>query len=273
MPTTTTTTTTSSLTVARPSSPFVAATRRALLAAAGALTAAALAKPDGAAAAPRAQATPAAAPEGPYSLPPLPYGYDALAPTIDEETMRLHHDKHHAAYVANLNAAVADYPEVQALSPEELIRDLASVPEEIRTTVRNNAGGDVNHTMFWEIMGPDGGGEPGGALAEAIAADLGSFGEMREAVIAAGKARFGSGWAWLIVGPDGKLAVTSTPNQDSPLMGDLVDAPGTPILGVDVWEHAYYLTYQNRRPDYLEAWWDVVNWDAVAARYEAARAA
>ena len=199
-----------------------------------------------------------------YTVPDLPYPYEALEPHIDAETMRIHHDKHHAAYVTNLNAALegtqfADRP------LEQLLAELDLVPEEKRTAVRNNGGGHANHTFFWEIMSPDGGGEPDGALADAIASTFGSVDELRNAVNDAGVKRFGSGWTWLVWDGTG-LAVTSTPNQDTPLMsGDV------PLLGIDVWEHAYYLRYQNRRPDYLAAWWNVVDWGAVAARYEAAR--
>jgi Fe-Mn family superoxide dismutase len=198
-----------------------------------------------------------------YELPPLPYPYDALEPHIDTQTMQIHHDKHHAAYVNNVNSAIAGNAELEALSPEELIQNLDKVPEDKRTAVRNNGGGHVNHTMFWEIMGPGGGGAPSGDLAAAIDRDLGGFEAMKEAVNKAGVGRFGSGWAWIVSDPSGKLSITSTPNQDNPLM----DGSGTPILGVDVWEHAYYLKYQNRRPDYLGAWWNTVNWSAVADRY------
>ena len=205
-----------------------------------------------------------------YELPPLPYDYAALEPHIDEQTMRLHHDKHHQTYVTNVNNAIQG-TEFENMSPEELIRNLDRVPQEKRTAVRNNGGGHVNHTMFWEIMGPNGGGEPSGAVAQAIQEAFGSFDAMKEAVNKAGAGRFGSGWAWVVVGPDGRLAVTSTLNQDNPLMAGAAEVAGTPILGVDVWEHAYYLKYQNRRPDYLNAWWNTVNWDAVNRRYEQAR--
>ena len=199
-----------------------------------------------------------------FQVPDLPYAYDALEPYIDEATMRVHHDKHHAAYVANANAALegtewADRP------LESILDNLDLLPEDKRTAVRNNAGGHANHSLFWEIMGPDGGGEPSGALAAAIDDTFGSLDELKTAVNDAGVKRFGSGWTWLIHDGTG-LAVVSTPNQDTPLMtGD------TPLLGIDVWEHAYYLQYQYRRPDYLAAWWNVVNWDAVAARYDAVR--
>jgi Fe-Mn family superoxide dismutase len=199
-----------------------------------------------------------------HELPPLPYPSNALEPHIDAQTMEIHHDKHHQTYVTNLNNAIAG-TELENMPAEELVRNLDRVPEDKRTAVRNNGGGHVNHTMFWQIMGPNGGGTPTGALAEAIERDLGGFEAMKEAVNKAGAGRFGSGWAWVVV-KDGKLSVTSTPNQDNPLM----DGSGTPILGVDVWEHAYYLKYQNRRPDYLNAWWNTVNWSKVAELYEAA---
>jgi Fe-Mn family superoxide dismutase len=199
-----------------------------------------------------------------HELPPLTYDYNALEPNIDEQTMRIHHDKHHQAYITNLNNAIAGNAELEALSAEDLIKNLDKVPEDKRTAVRNNGGGHVNHTFFWEILGPNGG-SPSGALAAAIDRDFGSLDALKEAVGKAGAGRFGSGWAWVVL-KDGKLSVTSTPNQDSPLM----DGSGTPILGVDVWEHAYYLKYQNRRPDYLAAWWGAVNWAAVADKYAAA---
>ncbi|MDQ5826699.1 MAG: superoxide dismutase [Chloroflexota bacterium] len=200
-----------------------------------------------------------------HELPPLPYDYNALEPYIDEETMHLHHDKHHQAYINNLNTALANYPDLQDKSAEELIRDLNSVPEAIRPAVRNNGGGHVNHTMFWEIMGPNGGGEPTGALADAINESFGSFDAFKQQFNEAGTKRFGSGWAWLVRGSDGKLSVTSTANQDNPMSEGQY-----PVMGNDVWEHAYYLKYQNRRPDYLAAWWNVVNWDAVSQRFEQA---
>jgi Fe-Mn family superoxide dismutase len=205
-----------------------------------------------------------------FEVPALPYDYAALEPHIDDQTMHLHHDKHHATYVTNLNNAVQG-TEFENMSPEQVIQSLDRVPQDKRTAVRNNGGGHVNHTMFWEIMGPNGGGQPTGAVAQAITDAFGSFDAMKEAVNKAGAGRFGSGWAWVVVGPDGKLAVTSTANQDNPLMSGVADVSGTPILGVDVWEHAYYLKYQNRRPDYLTAWWNTVNWDAVNQRYEQAR--
>ena len=196
-----------------------------------------------------------------FEVPALPYAYDALAPYIDQETMTLHHDKHHATYVTNLNNALASAPELQSKSAEELISDLANVPEAIRTVVRNNAGGHVNHTMFWESMGPNAGGEPTGALANEIDATFGSFTAFKQQFNDAGAKRFGSGWVWLVRTGDGKLAITSTANQDNPLMDGQ-----TPLLGNDVWEHAYYISYRNRRAEYLEAWWNVVNWAAVQAR-------
>jgi len=192
-----------------------------------------------------------------YTLPDLPYAYDALEPYIDVETMHLHHDKHHNTYVTNLNAAVEKYPELSEKSVEDLISDLSAVPEDIRTAVRNNGGGHANHTLFWEIMAPNAGGEPVGELKEAIEKTFGGFDEFKAEFKAAATTRFGSGWAWLVV-KDGKLAVTSTANQDSPLMDGQ-----TPVLGLDVWEHAYYLKYKNVRPDYINAFWSVVNWDKV----------
>ena len=197
-----------------------------------------------------------------HSLPPLPYDYTALEPHIDEQTMRIHHDKHHAAYVNNLNTALEKHPELQNKSVEDLVKGINTVPEDIRAAVRNNGGGHVNHTMFWEIMGPGKGAAPSGAIADAIKATFGDFEKFKTQMNDAGVKRFGSGWAWLIdVG--GKLVIESTANQDSPLMEGK-----KPILGVDVWEHAYYLKYQNRRPDYLAAWWNVVNWDAVNKRFK-----
>jgi Fe-Mn family superoxide dismutase len=197
-----------------------------------------------------------------HELPPLPYPANALEPHIDARTMEIHHDKHHQTYITNLNNAVKDKPEVEAKSAEDLIRDLNAVPEAIRTAVRNNAGGHVNHTMFWKIMKGGANGKPSGKLAQDIDSAFGSFDEFKEKFQAAGAARFGSGWVWLIKNKSGKLEIVSTPNQDNPIMDG-----NTPILGNDVWEHAYYLNYQNRRPDYLKAWWNVVNWEAVAERY------
>jgi superoxide dismutase, Fe-Mn family len=199
-----------------------------------------------------------------HTLPDLPYDYNALEPHIDEQTMRLHHDKHHATYVNNLNGALEKHSALGDRSPEELIKDLNSIPEDIRTVVRNNGGGHVNHTMFWEIMGPNGGGEPTGALADAINESFGSFDEFKQKFNEAGTKRFGSGWVWLVRGSGGKLEITSTANQDNPLM----DGSGYPVIGNDVWEHAYYLKYQNRRPDYLNAWWNVVNWEEANRRFE-----
>ena len=196
-----------------------------------------------------------------FSVPDLSYAFDALEPHIDARTMEIHHDKHHAAYVTNLNAALEGTE--WADSPiEDILGNLDAIPEDKRMAVRNNGGGHANHTFFWEIMGPDGGGDPTGALADAIGEGFGGVAELKAAVNDAGVKRFGSGWTWLVSEGSG-LAVMSTPNQDTPLMEGK-----TPLLGIDVWEHAYYLNYQNRRPDYLEAWWNVVNWDAVAARFE-----
>lgn len=200
-----------------------------------------------------------------FDLPALPYDYTALEPHIDEQTMRIHHDKHHQGYVNNLNAALDKHADLQSKSVEGLLTDLSALPEDIRTAVRNNGGGHANHTLFWSVMGPNGGGEPSGALAAAVNEIFGSLASLQEQVNKAGAGRFGSGWSWLVVGKDNKLAVVSTPNQDSPLSEGL-----TPILGVDVWEHAYYLKYQNRRADYLTAWWNVVNWDEVARRFSSA---
>ncbi len=196
----------------------------------------------------------------PYELPPLPYAYNALEPHIDETTMRIHHDKHHGAYVTNLNAAVEKHADLQAKSPEDLLRSINSVPEAIRTAVRNNGGGHVNHTMFWEIMAPNAGGGPTGRIADAIKGTFGGFDAFKEQFAKAAIGRFGSGWAWL-VDAGGKLAIESTANQDSPLMEGK-----WPVFGLDVWEHAYYLKYQNRRADYVGAWWNVVNWDAINKR-------
>ncbi|MDF2815145.1 MAG: Superoxide dismutase [Paenibacillus sp.] len=200
-----------------------------------------------------------------HQLPALPYANNALEPHIDEQTMMIHHDRHHNAYVTNLNAALEGHAELQAKSIDELIADLNSVPENIRAAVRNNGGGHANHSLFWEVIGPNGGGQPSGALADAITNELGGFDKFKEDFAKAGATRFGSGWAWLSV-KDGKLSVSSTPNQDSPVMEG-----STPILGMDVWEHAYYLKYQNKRPDYIAAFWNVVNWDEVGKRYEAAK--
>jgi len=198
----------------------------------------------------------------PFKLPELGYAYDALEPHIDARTMEIHHSKHHAAYVNNLNAALEKHADQQKRELTDLLSNLDSVPEDIRTAVRNNGGGHINHTFFWKIMAPGGSNQPTGDLAKAIDQKFGSFDALKEAINKAGAGRFGSGWAWLIRDKSGDLAVTSTPNQDSPIM-----TGETPILGVDVWEHAYYLKYQNRRPDYLSAWWNVVNWDVVAEKF------
>ncbi len=200
-----------------------------------------------------------------FELPQLPYGYDALEPHIDKETMNIHHTKHHNAYVTNLNNAIEGNAELASKSIEDLISNLDAVPESIRTAVRNNGGGHANHSLFWTLLSPEGGGEPTGELAEAINSKFGSFDKFKEQFSAAGAGRFGSGWAWLILN-NGELEITSTANQDSPLMEG-----NTPILGLDVWEHAYYLNYQNRRPDYMAAFWNVVNWDEVQKLYEAGK--
>jgi Fe-Mn family superoxide dismutase len=201
-----------------------------------------------------------------FTLPPLPYDYNALEPHIDEQTMRIHHDKHHAAYVNNLNAALEGHAGLQSKTVEQIVSDLAAVPEAIRTAVRNNGGGHVNHTLFWEWMRPGGATEPGGALGDAINRTFGGFAQFKEQFAKACAGRFGSGWGWLTLDSKGTIAIESTPNQDSPLMDGK-----TPILGCDVWEHAYYLKYQNRRPDYVTAWWNVVNWTEVGKRYDQAR--
>jgi len=200
-----------------------------------------------------------------HTLPPLPYPSDALEPHIDKQTMEIHHGKHHNAYVTNLNAALDKHPELQSKSLEDLLKGLSTVPEDIRTAVRNNGGGHWNHSMFWQIMGPKAGGQPTGAIAEAITSSFGSFDKFKEEVKKAGVGRFGSGWAWLLV-KDGKLAIDSTPNQDTP-----ISLKGKAVLGLDVWEHAYYLKYQNKRPDYIAAWWNVVNWDSAAEQYANAK--
>ena len=201
-----------------------------------------------------------------HELPTLPYPYDALEPYIDARTMEIHHTKHHQGYVNKLNAALEKYPDLQNVPLENLLRNIASVPEDIRTAVRNNGGGHANHSLFWTVMGPNGGGAPTGELAAAINEAFGSFEAFKEAFSTAAATRFGSGWAWLVVDAFGNLKVYSTPNQDSPYMDGF-----TPILGLDVWEHAYYLKYQNRRPEYIQNWWNVVNWAEVARRYEAAK--
>jgi Fe-Mn family superoxide dismutase len=199
-----------------------------------------------------------------HSLPPLPYGFDALEPSIDAQTMQIHHGKHHQAYVNNLNAALEKAPELADKSVEDLVSNLNAVPESVRTAVRNNGGGHWNHSFFWTIMGPNAGGEPSGALSAAIDRAVGGFAKLKEQFNAAAAGRFGSGWAWLLRDGNG-LAITSTPNQDNPLMDG--KKAGDVLLGVDVWEHAYYLKYQNRRPDYLNAWWNVVNWREVEKRF------
>jgi superoxide dismutase, Fe-Mn family len=210
---------------------------------------------------------PALTKEGPVAhvLPALPYAFDALEPYIDAKTMEIHHDKHHAAYVANLNKALDGHPDLQNKSLDDLLRSLDQVPESIRTAVRNNGGGHWNHSMFWKIMKKGGGGEPKGELGTAINSAFGSFAEFKTKFSQAGATRFGSGWAWLLFS-NGKLAIDSTPNQDNPIMSG-----GKALMGLDVWEHAYYLKYQNRRPDYIEAWWNVVNWDMVADYYAAGK--
>jgi Fe-Mn family superoxide dismutase len=201
----------------------------------------------------------------PHQLPPLPYAFDALEPHIDAKTMEIHHDKHHATYVTKLNEALGKHPELENRPLEELLRGINQVPDDIRTAVRNHGGGHANHSLFWEIMGPGGGGEPTGDFAHAIERDLGGFATFKEKLTNAAANQFGSGWGWLVV-DGGKLDVIPRPNQDSPLLEGK-----TPILGIDVWEHAYYLKYQNRRPDYLAAWWNTVNWKAVADRYHRSR--
>jgi Fe-Mn family superoxide dismutase len=200
-----------------------------------------------------------------FTLPQLPYAFDALEPHIDAQTMQIHHGKHHQAYVNNLNAAIEKAPELASKSIDDLMKSVNSVPESVRAAVRNNGGGHWNHTMFWQVMAPKAGGEPGGALGEGIRSAFGDFAKFREQFAAAATGRFGSGWAWLVV-DGGKLSITSTPNQDNPLMEGK-----QAVLGLDVWEHAYYLKYQNRRPDYITAWWNVVNWGEVTKRFEGAR--
>ena len=201
-----------------------------------------------------------------FEVPPLPYDYNALEPYIDEETMHLHHDKHHQAYVNNLNAAIEKHPELGNRSAEDLVQNLSSVPEDIRTAVQNNGGGHVNHSMFWRIMQPNGGGAPTGEIGNAINQRFGSFENLQQQFNDAGAKRFGSGWVWLVVTPGGDLDIVTTPNQNNPLTEG-----NYPVLGNDVWEHAYYLKYQNRRPEYLSNWWNVVNWDEVNNRYAQAR--
>jgi len=216
-----------------------------------------------AAAAPAAIAQPApAAPTGPFALPPPPYAFDALEPHIDARTMEIHHDKHHATYVTNLNKAVAEVPELGKKSVEDLLKDLNAVPEKIRTAVRNHGGGHSNHSLFWQMMKKGGGGEPRGELAKAIEKQFGSYSGFKDKLTETATKVFGSGWAWLALGPGGQLAIEPAPNQDTPL-----SAGKQPLLGLDVWEHAYYLKYQNKRPDYIAAWFNVINWDFVAERY------
>ena len=199
-----------------------------------------------------------------FELPPLPYDFAALEPHIDAQTMQIHHDRHHATYVTNLNAALEKHANVQSKSIEEILRNINDVPEDARQAVINNGGGHANHSMFWQIMGPNGGGEPTGAIAAAINQAFGSFADFKTKINEAGTKRFGSGWSWLVKDASGKLSVISTANQDSPLMQGM-----TPVLGVDVWEHAYYLKYQNKRPDYLAAWWNTINWAKVNEYFEA----
>ena len=201
-----------------------------------------------------------------FELPKLPYAYDALEPYIDAKTMEIHHSKHHAAYTNNLNAAIEGHPDVQSMDIEDILADLGAVPEEIRTAVRNNGGGFYNHDIFWKIMGPKCGGEPTGPLGDAIKSTFGAFAAFKDQFSKAAATRFGSGWAWLSVNPSGSLVVSSSANQDNPISDG-----SSPILTLDVWEHAYYLNYQNRRPEYIENWWNVVNWEEVTRRYEAAR--
>ncbi|MFP6900472.1 MAG: superoxide dismutase [Opitutales bacterium] len=202
-----------------------------------------------------------------HSLPDLPYATDALEPHFDARTMEIHHGKHHATYVNTLNATIEGNADLEAQTVEELISDLSAVPEEIRGPVRNHGGGHANHSFFWKVLSGNGGGEPSGELSAAIDTTFGSLDSFKEAFAKAGATRFGSGWAWLVRQADGSLAVTSTPNQDSPLMNGVADVVGAPVIGLDVWEHAYYLNYQNRRPDYIAAFWNVVDWDRAAANY------
>jgi superoxide dismutase, Fe-Mn family len=200
-----------------------------------------------------------------YELPPLPYDKSALEPHIDAQTMEIHHDRHHGAYVNNLNNAVQNHPNLSNMSVEDLMRNINQVPEDIRTAVRNNGGGHANHSLFWQVMSPNGGEQPSGALSDAINSAFGSFDNFKTQFGQAAAGRFGSGWAWLVADNSGNLSIISTPNQDSPLMEGK-----TPLLGLDVWEHAYYLKYQNKRPDYIDAWWNVVNWAKVAEGFQAA---
>jgi len=200
-----------------------------------------------------------------FQLPPLPYGFDALEPHLDAQTMEIHHDKHHATYVTNLNGAVEKHPDLGSRSIEDLLREINSIPEDIRTVVRNSGGGHSNHSIFWTLMGPNGGGHPSGSLAAAIDKAFGGIDAFKEQLSKAAVGQFGSGWGWLIAGQGGQLSIKAYPNQDSPYMEG-----ATPILGVDVWEHAYYLKYQNRRADYVAAWWNTVNWKAVEERFSTA---
>ncbi len=201
-----------------------------------------------------------------HELPKLPYSYDALEPHIDARTMEIHYTKHHQTYINNLNAALEKHPDLQSKSVEDLLKNLNAIPEDIRTAVRNNGGGHLNHTMFWPMMSPNGGGEPKGELAGVINSAFGNFANFKDQFSKAAAGRFGSGWAWLCVDKGGKLTITSTPNQDNPISDGL-----KPVLGLDVWEHAYYLKYQNRRADYIAAWWNVVNWDQIARNYAGAK--
>jgi Fe-Mn family superoxide dismutase len=211
--------------------------------------------------------TPAAEVKGPFALPPLPYAFDALEPHIDALTMQIHHDKHHAAYVANLNQAVADFPELGKKRVEDLVRDLNAVPEKVRMAVRNQGGGHYNHTLFWQMMRRGGGGQPSGALGKAVEKRFGSFGAFKDGLAKAALGQFGSGWAWLVLDASNQLGIESTPNQDSPISQNK-----QPLLGIDVWEHAYYLKYQNRRPEYVAAFFQVIDWEFVSERYEKALA-
>lgn len=205
-----------------------------------------------------------------YTLPNLPYSYDALEPHLDAKTMEIHHSKHHQTYITKVNAALEGHSDLASKDVNDLIADLASVPESARMAVRNNGGGHANHSFFWSILSPEGGGEPVGKLAEAITSEFGSFDAFKQKFADAGANRFGSGWAWLSVKEDKSLCVCSTPNQDSPLMTGTVECPGTPLIGLDVWEHAYYLKYQNKRPDYIAAFWNVVDWKKAEENYLAA---
>lgn len=206
-----------------------------------------------------------------HELPPLPYATNALEPHIDAKTMEIHHGKHHAGYVTKLNAALEGHADLQSKSLEDLLSNVGSLPDGVRNAVRNNGGGHLNHSIFWPCMKSGGGGNPSGPLGDAINSAFGSFDDFKKQFANAAATRFGSGWAWLCVGNGGKLCVCSTPNQDNPIMKDVVDCPGKAILGLDVWEHAYYLNYQNRRPDYVAAWWNVVNWDQVAQNFAKAK--